>query len=513
MGSTNGEASVQNSSSPTKNAAPAPYPAVMFFKEMQLRRMVEDAVDWAHAYGMVMRTPQRKDCSDLCQTAPFALLPSPFPREIFEQAVNVQEAMSLLYFRISWDYEFLLRAHSEVVKTDQFTRHLVNILKAVHDEGIRQTKTLLIQRADYMCHDEGNEESKYKLKQVEVNNIAASMGSLSERATLLHRRVLEDLGVKSELLKIAIPDNKPVDTIARGIYEAWRDFNDDSALVLFVVEEVNQNQLDQRHVEYRLDELSERRAMIVRLTLTQCAKRLTLGGESGFSLIFDDIQRVAVVYFRAGYSPDNYLSESEWDARLLIEKSDAVKCPWIGLQVANTKKIQQVLSQSGAVERFFPDNPEVCVQIRDTFANMWGLEGDDEETRNIIQKAIENPELFVLKPQLEGGGGNYYGQEVADMLKKLTKDEKAAHILMERIRPMVVKNYLVRPMEDVNLVNTVGELGTYGYLYGNGSFNAKDEKVVFTNYRHGHIIRSKAENVDKGGVAVGAAVIDSPFLY
>lgn len=51
---------------------------------------------------------------------------------------------------------------------------------------------------------------------------------------------------------------------------------------------------------------------------------------------------VAVVYYRCGYDLSNYPSNKEWDARLLIERSTAIKCPWIGLQLANTKKIQQV---------------------------------------------------------------------------------------------------------------------------------------------------------------------------
>ena len=56
---------------------------------------------------------------------------------------------------------------------------------------------------------------------IEVNNIAASMGGLSERATILHRRTLQDLGVSNEVITLALPDNRPVDTVARGIYEAW----------------------------------------------------------------------------------------------------------------------------------------------------------------------------------------------------------------------------------------------------------------------------------------------------
>lgn len=99
----------------------------------------------------------------------------------------------------------------------------------------------------------------------------------------------------------------------------------------------------------------------------------------------------------------------EWNTRRIIELSDAVKCPWIGLQLANTKKVQQVkfltilissgriascniiafsflqvLSKNGVLEKYITDNG-LCARIRKTFAGMWGLEGDDDETRKIIQ--------------------------------------------------------------------------------------------------------------------------------
>lgn len=58
---------------------------------------------------------------------------------------------------------------------------------------------------------------------------------------------------------------------------------------------------------------------------------------------------VAVVYFRAGYSPADYFGRAEWDARLKLERSTAIKSPSIGYHLAGTKKVQQVLAQEGQV--------------------------------------------------------------------------------------------------------------------------------------------------------------------
>lgn len=111
--------------------------------------------------------------------------------------------------------------------------------------------------------------------------------------------------------------------------------------------------MDQRWVEYQLENSYKSFITSIRLTLTQCFSRyfkiflifkfcfrLSLSLEKEL-LIDNGKYIVAVVYFRSGYEPSSYPSNKEWDARLLIERSKAIKCPWIGLQLANTKKIQQ----------------------------------------------------------------------------------------------------------------------------------------------------------------------------
>ncbi|KAL3993993.1 glutathione synthetase [Acanthocheilonema viteae] len=455
------------------------YPQLKIIDDKLIKQIVEDTVDWAHANGMVMRTATASDRSDICQTAPCTLFPSPFPSSLFQEAMDIQQAFNVLYFRVSWDFDFLIKSHAEVVKTDDFTRHFVEILNAVRIADFCQRKTLLIQRNDYMCHEDSY--GNHSLKQIEVNNIAASMGSLAERATCMHRRTLETLQLPTKIIQKAILDNHPTVTIARGIYEAWYDYGEPEAVVLFVVEDANQNQIDQRHVEYRIDELSSRSARCFRITLTDGAKRLKMN-ETNHYLILDNKWRVAVVYFRAGYSPCNYPTETEWTVRRIIELSDAVKCPWIGLQLANTKKVQQVLSENGVLEKYITDNG-ICARIRKTFACIM--------CHTVVDDAIKHPEKFVLKPQLEGGGGNYYGKEVAEKLKTISRDEMAAHIIMERITPMVVKNYVIRPQQEPIIMDVVGELGIYAYLYGSPAVVDISAEKIMKNYVSGHIIRNR----------------------
>uniref|UniRef100_A0AC34QMD2 Glutathione synthetase n=1 Tax=Panagrolaimus sp. JU765 TaxID=591449 RepID=A0AC34QMD2_9BILA len=471
----------------------------VLLKKRSIEQVVEEALDYAHCHGLAMRLADSRDKSDVCQSAPLALFPSPFPAKLYQQAVEVQNAMLELYFRLAWDHDFLVEAHKEVIKTDEFIRKMVEIYEKVWASGVPQTKTLITQRADYMCNVAKNPEGE--LKQIEVNNIAVSMGGLAQRVTAWHRKILMEL--VGECPAERVPVNGPVETLAEGLYHAWLSMHDRNAAVLVVVENANQNQLDQRFIEYELAALNDGPIKIIRATLGQCYDRLSLKDKD---LMIDGSTRVTVVYFRSGYGPEHYPTNKEWDARLVMEQSNAIKCPWIGLQLANTKKVQQVLDNPGVVEKHFPEEPARVQQIRATFAGLWGLDGDDEQTKQVIADAIANPDRYVLKPQLEGGGGNYYGAEIPEKLKSLSKVELSAHILMEKIQPLVVKNVLVRALQPVKVSDVVSELGIYGFLFGESD---KIQRV----YSHGHILRTKANGVNEGGIAVGASVVDSPFLF
>jgi glutathione synthase len=56
---------------------------------------------------------------------------------------------------------------------------------------------------------------------------------------------------------------------------------------------------------------------------------------------------VSVLYLRAGYSPNDYPSDTEWKARWLMEACNAVSCPSAAYQLVGAKKIQQDLANPG----------------------------------------------------------------------------------------------------------------------------------------------------------------------
>lgn len=70
-----------------------------------------------------------------------------------------------------------------------------------------------------------------------------------------------------------------------------------------------------------------------------------------------------MVYFRAGYTPNDYPTQKEWDGRLLIERSKAIKCPNISYHLAGAKKVQQVLANPGELEKYVHSYSYIVINL------------------------------------------------------------------------------------------------------------------------------------------------------
>jgi glutathione synthetase len=238
---------------------------------------------------------------------------------------------------------------------------------------------------------------------------------------------------------------------------------------------------------------------------------------------------IAVVYYRSGYAPTEYTTANHYSARFLLERSRAIKCPTIALQLAGGKKIQQVLTQPGVLESFLCDPkkgtvfaPTEVEAVRNTFMAMWGLDAsedgadsDHEATRiqreeHGVRRARENAHSLVLKPQREGGGNNVYKEDILAFLDRLEPRERQAWVAMELITPpRGTGNYLLRTGNNSNhgVVKTevISELGIYGWaLFGNSETVVENEG--------GWLLRTKEKESNEGGVATGFSVLDSLLL-
>jgi hypothetical protein len=91
----------------------------------------------------------------------------------------------------------------------------------------------------------------------------------------------------------------------------------------------------------------------------------------------------------------------------------------------------------------------------------------DEDGDKSYEAAMVSPENYVLKPQREGGGNNVYGADIKPFLEGIKdSEERNAYILMDRIKPTITTNYMVRPGQKAKLVDVISELGVFGYVIG-----------------------------------------------
>ncbi|XP_043946110.1 glutathione synthetase [Protopterus annectens] len=450
--------------------------------------------DTALLQGVLMRTKSEPNSSEVVNYAPFTLLPSPVPQNLYEQAKAVQKDFNQLVDAVSQDLVFLEQALGSAIKVDDFTAKLFDIYKQVLHEGVAQSVCLGINRSDYMF-DLGT-DGTVSLKQIEINTIAASFGGLASRIPAVHRHILHLLDKYDDVSRL--PDNNPSKGIAEGISKAWELYGSERAVVMFVVEDVQRNIFDHRCVE---NELWSRSIHVIRRRFEDVIERASLDEKRR---LFMDDQEVAVVYYRHGYMPHNY-SQQNWQARLLMERSRAVKCPDIATHLTGAKKVQQELARPGVLERWFPSDPETVRRIRATFAGLYSFDMGEEGDQTVAL-ATANPDRFVLKPQREGGGNNIYGEEIRVVLEGIKdKPERSSYILMDRIRPQPVRNCLLRSGMPLKLSENISELGMFGVYVRNG-------KKMVLNECAGHLLRTKSIEHADGGVAAGVAVLDNPYL-
>lgn len=465
----------------------------------ELRDLVEKAKDWALMHGAAMRSKTQFN-SDSLQFAPFVLFPSVIKQEEFYQLVDIQLTFNELIHKVAHNREFLKKCLGDTIQVDEFTRNMFTIYETVENEGVEQPLSLGLVRCDWMLKcNEPFDSSHCGWKQVEVNTIAAGFGWLGPISGGIHRYVLQEMEQHEKLNRL--PENNALSGLCEGLLSAWKLYGNPEAVILFVVEDLSYNICDQRFHEFEIRRINPR-VRILRKTLTEIGNMAFLSPDK--KLLLDDFE-VAVIYFRAGYHPSHYPSDIEWNARLRMEKSKAIKCPTMHYHLAGTKKVQQELAKPGALEIFLEKSKAELV--KELFVGLYGLDFDDLGEL-AIQMALEEPERFVLKPQREGGGNNLYGRDVRRALLKMKDSrERTAWILMERIRPPITRGYIIRPGEanPPHLSEMVSELGIFGVIIG-------DRKNVIVNRQVGHMLRTKVSTMDEGGVAAGHGALDSPFL-
>lgn len=404
-------------------------------------------------------------------------------------------------------------------------KDLYDIHTAVAAEGFTHPYSLGLFRSDYMLHAPPGE--KPVVHQVEFNTIASSFGGLASRVSDLHRHLIASGSYPSTEPALSldnVPANPAAAGLAAGLAEAHEAYGPAASgrekAVVFLCQPGERNVFDQRWLEYLL--LTNHGVRTHRLTLAEVADRTYIPADDAERRLVlrrptaGDVE-VSTVYFRAGYTPDDYPDRAAWAARLHLERSRAIKCPTVATQLAGAKKVQQALAVPGILERFLSPSPSpssssssspssVAEQIRGTFAAIYPLDATSEAGKLARRLAFDHPERYVLKPQREGGGNNIYRAKIPPFLKEIGERNWPAYILMELIEPPPASAVIVRAGE-ARRGPVIGELGVYGVALWSAA-----TREVKVNRECGWLLRTKGRDSEEGGVAAGFGCVDGVCL-
>lgn len=368
-------------------------------------------------------------------------------------------------------------------------------------------------RFDYM-HDMETDEPKL----IEFNTIASSFGVLCDQVTKVQAQWIDRIQGQD----FGYPDQdqmnarlQQINKTKEGICEAFKaavDLYGDTvstpvALILGEAEE--RNVVDQAPL---VAEMYHKHGVKVRfMTHDEVHEKGSLNAETGVLTIrpfgdkFGAPEEVVLVYFRSAYNDSTYVSEIGWEAREMMELSKAIKCPNINIQLLTFKKVQEALCQDeiwnviigeADLEKFAP--------IRKFFTGMYSLDNlESEPSKSKVEDAIKNPHNYVLKTMGEGGGNNYFDEDIPIELAK--KGELWQYSLMDKIYPKPFTGVFLN-QGNIWVGESVSELGVFGSILIDSDGNEVLNKEI------GGIMRSKVATEKEGGIMVGAAHVDSPLI-
>ncbi|KAI4863773.1 glutathione synthase [Hypoxylon rubiginosum] len=501
--------------------------------EDHAERILAELEDYQISHGSLLKIPRSlvdfESPVALARPVGVSIVPTIFPQPQFEQAQYIQRLFNELYINVAEDDIWLDTIIRPLARVDEFVAKLWSIWERVRDEGEIQHLRCGIFRSDYMLHcepstlgreatsDNDNDLRKglidSRLKQVEFNTYSCAGGTHATIVSNMHR-YLARKGIHGAT---NLPMNNALRSITELLEEAHKAYlptdRTRQTVILMTVQANNVNICDERPIEYALSECDPP-ILLYRVEFSdEVLRNCSLG--PNHELLFQPPTRiqpfeVSVVYQRAGYDPQEY-DEQGVEARFMLERSCAIKCPTILSHVAGLKKVQQELTRPGTLERFL--NPESAAMLRPTFMPQYPIDQSEDGGKALqISSDREAAENYVLKPSLEGGGHNIFGQDIPDFLETIPSQEKNRYILMEKIHPPYSRGVLVSPLM-ISQGPVISELGILGACLWRRDEQRQEKVEIIKNSRGGWTFKTKPHEVEEMSVVKGYGCFDCPSLF
>ena len=462
--------------------------------------IIDEMIDYLYSNGLIIKNKEGIGVKHI----PITLYPSPIVKSFFDKIQFYQIAFNKIMDKISRDQQYIEQILTPISEKDEFIKKLLEISKKVSTFENKQKIQCGFFRNDYMV-----DKVKKFIYQIEFNTIAVSMFSFSDKLKKFYSffsNKYPNIYERYKDKEIPLEKKDVIPEFSSSLIESIKLFSPENyknTLIIFVVQENEKNVFDQRTIENELYE--KYNILSKRLTLNEIAKNCKVDEKGQISY---EEKIISLFYFRAGYTPSDYKDEESWKGREMIELSTAIKVPNINLFLTTLKVFQYELTKPDILKKYINEEL-ISNDIIRFFTKIYYLRDmDKEKQKELFNQITSNPHSYVIKPQREGGGNNYYDEKIIPLLPKddsEPSDELLNSIIMERIEaPEYETLNLIDEKVIVNTINS--EFSVYGVII------SSDEKIYNINKSVGFLVRSKDKNEGEGGVIHGSGCVDLPCL-
>eukprot|EP01083_Nonionella_stella_P182041 653876_1 len=453
------------------------------------------------------------------------------PIALFPHSVSLQEWLDLrkcslifhkLIDRMARDSEFLLSRMKCIADADpEYTGKFYNIYKKKIAEKQFNTKYLFCSlRMDYMRN--GNRNQIWS--QIESQFTPGGPGWI-DKMNKLHQFVLHRYVMDREIPiydtrnsrnnmdshALYVPPNDTLHKFTGAMATAAKLVHNEDPLVLMVSDSSRQ---DCNLVAQYLWDVHRVKSMFRTYAEIGANGRIE---EGSHDLIMDGQRRVSFVYCRGGSKRKewNDTNEMDWKGRELIEFCSAICDANIAYTLINTKFMQTIYSEKEVLLKYLDEDEAEFVHLHFVENHNFDERFESKERiEQILNDAKINYDHYVMKPSGDGGGHCVFGEEIVDLIEKLSKKENKESIqlegwiLMEKIKNCTAQSIHIRQNKWSHR-ESVHEIGIYSHYL----CDAATGDLVLINECIGDLIKTRNANANEAGIAAGYGVLDSMVLH
>jgi glutathione synthase len=199
--------------------------------EWKIKELVQSVKDWQITHGSLLKVVSADEEKAVSTGArargvPVSLVPTPWPRRLYEEAVGLQKDFNELYARLATNDAMLEQMLAPLVEGDEFTGTLWSIYEEAKRRGITQKLCLGIFRSDYMAEVSNGSQT---LRQVEFNTFSCSGGTHANLVSDMHQ-YLHKTGAYGNaygpaiMSPVSVPKNSNISGIIQALTTAHKAY-------------------------------------------------------------------------------------------------------------------------------------------------------------------------------------------------------------------------------------------------------------------------------------------------